>query len=743
MPLLPRTILAALGLLLFSCQKEGPENVEVSAQESAAETMPPRPKGPLVKSSECAGCHKEATEAWKKSHHALAHRDFGNEVDEEAFAGFEVTLGNANWKFTGTAENPRIEWSHTGSDVTQPGDPKPSMVIGVDPLIQYLLHTGDGRYQVPDLAWDPVKKEWFSIYGDDQRSPGEWGHWTERGMNWNSQCAYCHFTGLEKKHDPETDGYHTTWVEQGVGCAQCHGPSRENHGSDECIIDPARKYTKKQWMESCATCHARRGEFDEKFSIGDDFNNHYSLALPSQPGLWYPDGQQLDEVYKYNSFLLSRMGHKGIACTDCHDPHEANPIGGEVAVRSNALCMTCHGGGANEATVINPVEHSFHAPGTSGASCVDCHMPKRTYMGRDPRSDHRFPRPDPLLTKELGTPNACNDCHSDKGLDWQIEWTHKWYGEDMNAVGRKRTRAVHAANEQRPGALDLLIESFDVEEIDAWQATLLRLMAPWASDSRVVQRANRSANDGGPLARTAAALLIGRRGDQGPMLEKLLTDPIKAVRVEAAWSSLENLSIDHPVFAEISAMADHQSDQPTGAMTMARLAVKRGDIPDAEKWFQRAAKWDPSSPVPRRDLAVFLSGIGRTGDSLQWLEEAARLAPDNAEIPYLSALAQAEVGNPAKAAELLTEAVRIQPDFARAWYNLGLLQNSQGQPQDAVNSLQRAAALEPTNPDAPYAMATIYLRMGNAEYAINSAQEAVRRQPDHPQATQFLRQLGQ
>ena len=369
-------------------------------------------------------------------------------------------------------------------------------------------------------------------------------------------------------------------------------------------------------------------------------------------------------------------------------------------------------------------------------------MPEKTYMVVDPRRDHslRIPRPD--LTVIIGTPNACNDCHSDKRLDWQIEWTHKWYGEDMDSVSRKRTRAVHAATERRPGALDQLIEVFDGEEIDAWQATLLRLMEPWASDSRVADRANRTANDGGPIARTAAALLIGRRGETGPLLEKMLTDPIKSVRIEAAWSSLDRLSIDHPTFAEVSAMALHQSDQPQGAMTMARLAVKREDMKDAEKWFERAAKWDPSSPVPRRDLAVFLSGQGRTGDSITWLEDAAKLDPNNSEIPYLTALALAELGQTELALGKLKTAVEIQPSFARAWYNLGLLQNSQGDPQAAVASLQQAAAIETSNPDAPYAMATIYLRMGNAEYAINSAQEAVRRDPDHEQANQFLRQLG-
>ena len=39
-------------------------------------------------------------------------------------------------------------------------------------------------------------------------------------------------------------------------------------------------------------------------------------------------------------------------------------------------------------------------------------------MARDPRHDHGFTIPDPLLTKELGIPNACNRCHADKTVDW-------------------------------------------------------------------------------------------------------------------------------------------------------------------------------------------------------------------------------------------------------------------------------------------------------------------------------------
>ncbi|GAA5483062.1 ammonia-forming cytochrome c nitrite reductase subunit c552 [Haloferula sargassicola] len=733
---------ALSGSLLVALLVAGCGEKEASPEVAAA-PAPPQPLDPagLARSSECTACHRGAHDAWAGSHHALAHRDTGEATDAEAFAGQKVAHGQASWTFSGGAENPHIEWQdpRAGDDDDPSG--KPPMAIGHTPLVQYLLATPDARYQVPDMAWDPAEKEWFSIYGDEDRAPDEWGSWTQRGMNWNSQCAYCHFTGLRKHYDADSDGYHTAWVEQGVGCAQCHGEKPHATDANGCLIDRSRHFTKQQWTESCATCHARREEFDEGFATGRSFYDHYSLSLPDQPGLWFADGQQLDEIYKFTSLMLSRMGHKGIGCTDCHDPHAAGPKFGADLVKSNTLCMSCHASGTEGAVVIDAATHSHHAAGTPGASCVDCHMPKRRYMGRDPRSDHRFPRPDPLLTKELGTPNACNDCHADQGLDWQIEKTRAWYGEDMNAVGRARTRAIHAATQGRPGALDGLLEVFSSEEIDAWQGTLLRLMEPWATDSRVVRAANVSIHEGGPLARCAAALLIARRGETGAPLEKALNDPLKAVRVEAAWAAIDRLPADHPAVKEVEAIARHQSDQPAGAMKMARLAMVHNRPGEAEEWMKKAAGWDKTSPVPRRDLAVFLSGQGRSEEALEWMTEAARRAPENAEIQYLCGLAQFEAGRPEAAEQHFLQATRINPRYTRAWYNLGLLYAGQDQLDKALQALSTAESSDPSSPDAPYARATLLLRRGQAAEARAAAGEALRRAPDHTPSAQLLRQL--
>lgn len=43
-------------------------------------------------------------------------------------------------------------------------------------------------------------------------------------------------------------------------------------------------------------------------------------------GTFYSDGQQRDEDFNRASVQLSRMGHAGVTCLDCHDPHTTRTI---------------------------------------------------------------------------------------------------------------------------------------------------------------------------------------------------------------------------------------------------------------------------------------------------------------------------------------------------------------------------------------------------------------------------------
>ena len=121
--------------------------------------------------------------------------------------------------------------------------------------------------------------------------------------------------------------------------------------------------------------------------------------------------------------------------------------------------------------------HHFHEPGTPGSMCVDCHAPQRTYMQVDPRRDHSFRIPRPDLTLAIGTPNACDACHADKGARWSADAIERWYGPDRRQE-RHYGVAIDAARAGKPGAADgLLALVADEGQPAIVRATALSLLA--------------------------------------------------------------------------------------------------------------------------------------------------------------------------------------------------------------------------------------------------------------------------
>ena len=180
------------------------------------------------KSGECRSCHEDIYKAWSGSHHALAHRPVDAKADEDAL--------RIPQDFSAHGVDYRAEWKDgrplfgEKRVATSPAENYVAdFVLGHTPLRQYIVPIGGGRYQAAELAFDPIRKEWFNVFGDERRQPGEWGHWRGRGMNWNSMCAHCHMTDFRKNYDPVADTYATTWQEHGVGCSQCHAGLPASH----------------------------------------------------------------------------------------------------------------------------------------------------------------------------------------------------------------------------------------------------------------------------------------------------------------------------------------------------------------------------------------------------------------------------------------------------------------------------------------------------------------------------------
>lgn len=763
LPSLPLLGFTLAGAVLIGCgpKEKQPSDDKSAAQQAQADTpepvIPPDDEvhAQYAGSESCKKCHEKAYAAWKDSHHGMAERHYDPALDEEAFQPRRKLVHGAQESETFLDAEGLAKVLTLGKD-NQRREYPVVRIIGHDPLRQFLIPAPGGRLQTCDVSWDPHKKELFDVYGEDERLPGDWGSWTGQGMNWNSMCASCHNTRLRKNYEPRTNSYHTTMAEMTVSCESCHGPMKDHVEWQERppvgydpetknIPDPTiLRQTKDQMLETCAACHSRRGEVTGDMVPGESYFDHYSLTVTDDTDIYHPDGQVRDENYVFSSFLSSRMHHKGVRCGDCHEPHSNARL-----IPGNMLCMRCHTVPTEEypdVPLINPTAHSFHKEGSTGNDCTNCHMPQTTYMDRDPRRDHGFTIPDPLLTKQFGVPNACNRCHTDKDVDWALEWTEKWYGERMNRPTRSRAILIANARRGDPSARSGLIEMLATEVIPTWQATACHLLERWVMDREVAGALVAALQNESPLVREAALrTLVHQTRDNNAevrrAIEPLLEDPIRSVRVAAAWALIETLDLSSKAGRELVHMLDHNADQPLGRMQLSQFALLRGDTKAAIAQIKKAIEWDPNSPPFHHDLAILRSMSGDIRGSIAALEEAIRLDPGEPEYHYKLGLAWNEAGELRKCIGSLEKALQLDGSNGRAWYNLGLAYSGVEEPEKAVAALLRAEAAHPDDATIPYARATIHARLQQREQAIEAATRAIQIRRDYPEAIQLLRQL--
>lgn len=723
-----------LGLLLAGCRERSSPPV--------AEFAPP---AAYAGSAACAECHREAFEQWRSSHHGRAERAFRPVHDGAAFQPARAFAdGSATTRAALLGTNAMVT---TRGRSNEPVTVPVARVIGESPLRQFLVATGGGRWQALEAAWDPHRGEWFNVFGGEDRRGGEWGHWTGRGMNWNSMCADCHNTGLRKGYDAATDTYATTMAEPGVGCEACHGPAkahvdwrRQHPGTTD--RDPTlAKLSPDRMLDTCGTCHARRAELTGRFRPGDAFTEHFALATVDESETYYPDGQVREEDYEFASFLGSRMHAAGVRCGDCHQPHSAKTL-----LPGNALCQRCHAGGLNRAPVINPLTHTFHRADSAGSQCVNCHMPQTTFMQRHRRHDHGFTIPDPLLTAELGVPNACNRCHTDRDTAWAQAAAERWYGARLDRPTRHRARVVAAARRGEATAVAPLLALMKTNAPPFWQAVAVRLLEPWIQDLPVRTAVLELAGHANALVRANVARALEPLAEaDGPArrgLERLANDPDRGVRIAAAWGLRATLAPESPAGRDLGQSLAVQADQPLGQMRLGHFHAARGETAKALDHFRRAVAWDPNSPPLRRELAVALSQAGDLAGAVAELEMAAKLDPTEAEFRFLLALALGELGRADQVIPELEAALKLNPRHARAAYNLGLVRQERGDSHGAIEALLKAESADARDPQIPYARATIHAQLGDREAARTAARRALELQPGWAEAEQLLQSVS-
>ncbi len=751
----------------------GPTDTIAPAVQSAAAST-------YVGEPACTPCHEAQTKEWRQSHHARAMEvasettvlgDFNG--TSFTYAGITSTFSKRGGKFFVRTDGPD----------GQLHDYEIAYTFGFVPLQQYLVAFPGGRYQCLPIAWDSRPGEqggqrWFHLYPAERITSTDPLHWTGPNQNWNYMCADCHSTNLVRSFDLATNSYKTTWSEINVSCETCHGPGSRHvawaedrkrrglTGRDDSPMGldvqglraadysgfgvgdasslasrPADRQRQQAEVQACAPCHARRGPITAAPDIGRTFLDSYRPAL-LEDGLYYPDGQILEEVYEYASFTQSKMYAAGVTCSDCHNAHSLKQRG-----TGNNVCGHCH----LPLTYDTPAHH-HHKQGTEAARCASCHMRTTTYMVVDPRYDHSFRVPRVDYTLEYGIPNACTTpCHADKSVTWSNDAVIKWYGPHRER-GNDYVVALDAARRGLPDAgkalraatltpafppmarataLVSLGEYYTPASIDALQAGL--------TDPDAIVRAG--------AARTLASLDPPDRVRLG---RALLTDPVRLVRAWAA-SALAGTPPGLLTQDESAALARASeeylalemavTERPEAHLNLSTFYQRQGLAKEAEAALQTALRLDPRSVPARVNLADLYRTQGREAEGEQALAEAIRLDPRAAEAAHALGLLYVRQGRRDEALALLERAYALLPRVPRYGYVYAVALHDAGNVDKAITVLTSVHASWPADADTLAALAMFERNRGNLRAATAWAEKLVALRPDDPAARRLVSEI--
>jgi Flp pilus assembly protein TadD len=455
-------------------------------------------------------------------------------------------------------------------------------------------------------------------------------------------------------------------------------------------------------------------------------------------GLYFADGQIEDEVFEYGSFLQSRMHAQGVTCSDCHDPHSLR-----LHEEGNALCGRCH---APEA--FDTKAHHHHAAGSVAARCVSCHAPTRTYMVVDDRHDHSFRVPRPDLTEQIGTPNACNGCHADRSPRWAAQATERWRGPGAAA----RPHFAHALHAGRAGLADaepaLAALALDASQPAIARATALRLLGGYLSPRSQPALAHGLASED-PLLRLAAAETAQalEPSERLALVQPLLRDPVRAVRIEAAqalagvpprlWSTPDRAALADAL-AEYRAAQQMSLDRPEAHLNLGNLHALLGERDAARREYEAAIRLAPYALPAYVNLADLLRAEGRDAEGEAVLRTALARAPADADALHALGLLLVRERRMGEAVDALGRAAAGAPGRARYAVAHALVLQATGDEAGATKVLADVHARRPGEREPLAALVVLHRDRGDLVAARRLAAELQQLAPDDPLAREML-----
>jgi predicted CXXCH cytochrome family protein len=149
---------------------------------------------------------------------------------------------------------------------------------------------------------------------------------------------------------------------------------------------------------------------------------------------------------EYSDAMLGSC-YSQLRCIDCHSPHRA--IGSKwtaTGEQDDHACLKCH---TQYEPAVARAGHTHHPAGSEGARCMNCHMPRINEGIEDVVRTHMIYSPTRADMIEANHPNACNLCHTDRSIDWTLQYLKEWYGKTYDGA----KIAVKYPEREKPVAL--------------------------------------------------------------------------------------------------------------------------------------------------------------------------------------------------------------------------------------------------------------------------------------------------
>ncbi len=672
-------------------------------------------------SESCKGCHEQQYQQWQQSHHYRSMQPANEDFVLGDFAGQRVSFHGVNYRFYRDNEKYWIDL-----------EPEPGKIeryeirytFGFFPLQQYLLEIGNGHLQALNVAWDSRPQaeggqRWFHLRPDINITPEHPFHWKRHFQNWNSRCADCHSTRLEKNYDPVEHSYQTTWTEVNVGCEACHGSGEKhialaesgeisgtNSGFVKKISPPLSWHFKPDnpiaeptgsknddYLNQCGSCHALRTQIDE-YQSGLAFHDSNRLRLVSDE-TYFADGQVREEAFVVGSFLQSKMYSKGVTCGNCHDPHS-----GKTLAEGNTLCSQCH-----RPEVYDTADHHHHADGSEGAACVNCHMPQRNFMEVDARRDHSFTIPRPHLSAKAGVPNSCVSCHAADGKD------NDWATEQLLEWGIEPNRNHWAYINQRAQIGDILVT---------------RAMEKAVSDTALPAMVRASLLDQFSLMPSKVSVELARKQlhDPNPLVRRAAVSSLQAVSPQIRWQILS------PHLQDGSRSVRFQLAEVLADLLNQLPAKERQPLESLIQEYRESMAFSADSPATQLAIASLELNLGDRDKALSAYRQALRIEPNF--VPALLNLAEfyRASGSDEQSRSLYERALEVAPDSGAAQHSYGLYLIRQQQQDLALPYLKAAVAQSDAQPRFAFVYAVALDAQGQTETAIEVLTAAVNRWPN-------------